>query len=591
MAFCGLFFVEILIKECYNVRKLTEYRGALLEKRWNFLCDRLDRNQIAKMIKQYRISPVAAVLLLNRGITEDSALKFLKVSEDDFYDPFLMRDMDRAVARIQDAVKNREKITVYGDYDVDGVTSVAMLVRYFSSIGAECDYYIPSRDEEGYGLNKNALEKIAASGTKLIVTVDTGISAIEEVDAANSLGMDVVITDHHTVGEKLPDAVAVVNPKHPDCNYPFSELCGAGVAFKLLCALDGSHSRMLDEYADLAAVAAIADIVPLKNENRLLAVMGIKKIKTRPSTGLAALMSVAGIQGEDITSYQIGFGIAPRINAAGRMSTANIATRLFLEDDPKKAAELAALLNQTNEERRQASEQILKEAIEQIETRRLFDKKVLVLYSGDWHPGIIGITASKIVDLYHKTAILISVENGVGHGSGRSIRGLNLYNAISACSQYMIKFGGHDMAAGFTIDEDRILEFDEAINKYADGVLSPEDMTPKLDIECRLACDGSLLKLADEIHMMEPFGHENPRPLFAIMGCTIKSIRTSRDKKHLFLSVEKNNTEISAVGFGMGDRKEEFSEGGRVNLAATLTRNIYGDKIMPQLRISDIKAV
>ncbi len=560
-----------------------------MEKIWNFLCDDLDRNSIAEMVKTLKISPVMAVLLLNRGVAKDDANDFLNVSKENLHDPFLMLDMDRAVERIKKAVENKEKITVYGDYDVDGITSVAMLVRYFKSFGVECDSYIPSREEEGYGLNSAAIIKIAKSRTKLIITVDTGITAIEEVGLATALGIDVIVTDHHTVGEKIPKAVAVLNPKREDCTYPFSELCGAGVTFKLLCALDGGDERIIENFVDLAAVAAIADIVPLKGENRHLAALGIKKLKENPNPGIAALMDIAAIDRDELSSQHISFGMAPRLNAAGRMMSADLSKSLLLEDDEGKALELAKTLNQTNEERRATGEQVFSEAVEQVESRGLKNKKVLVLHSHDWHPGIIGITASRIAELYHKTAILISVNEGVGQGSGRSVRGLNLYNAVSACEGLLTKFGGHDMAAGLTIDENKILQFDEEINRYADSNVSEEDLIPRLDVECRLSCDGPLMRLLDEIRILEPFGHENPRPIFGVMDCLVKSIKTSRDNKHLLMSVEKNNTALSAVGFGMGNRSSDFRAGSRVNMAVSPVKNTYGGKTTVQLRIADIK--
>jgi len=557
-------------------------------KKWNFLSDSLDVAEVNRIAKLYKISPVTAALLLNRNINENKINSFFTPDINDLYDPFLLKDMDKAVKRINTAVKNGEKITVYGDYDVDGITSVAMLTRYLKSKGAVCTYFIPEREGDGYGLNKEALKKIKNGGTSLIITVDNGISAVEEAEFANKIGLELVITDHHACGEIIPQACAVVNPKQSDCLYPFKELAGAGVCFKLVCALEGDSEKIMQNYGEYVALATVADVVSLCDENRTLVRFGMKKLMECDIPWFDALCSVSGIERENLNSYHIGFIVAPRLNAAGRMGSAYTALKLLLEEDYDSAVEIAMILDGENNKRKELGNEIFEEAEEMIKCGDYSDQKVIVLAKEGWHSGIIGITASKIANMYEKNVFLLSVSDGEAKGSGRAVEGLNLYDALSECSDCLTKYGGHAMAAGLSLPVENIDTFRKKINEYADSVIEG-DIVLSLDIDCRLSCSGSLLKLIDEIRLMEPFGTGNEKPLFAVSGAKIRQVRKTRDGKHMMLRFSKGGAEFSSIAFGMGDMADKLYAGEVITIAATLEKNEYMGNITPQFHIIDIE--
>ena len=558
-------------------------------KKWNFLCDNLKSEDIASLANAEGISQIASVVMLNRGIIGAAGHDYLKVNTDMLHDPFLMRDMQKAVDTVNGALERGEKITVYGDYDIDGVSSVTMLVRYLKSRGGKAAGYIPDREAEGYGLNREALRQLKAEGTGLIITVDNGISAIEEAEYAASIGLCMVITDHHTCGEELPVAAAVVNPKRHDCEYPFKDLAGAGVCFKLLCALSGDSDAMLKAYGEYAALATIADVVPLTGENRLLAKIGIEKMRTSEIGWLDVLCDVSKIEKAKLDSYSVGFMLAPRINAAGRIGSAYDALSLFMCDTYDDALPFAEKLNNENTRRKEIGNNIYDEALEMTQKPGYENKKVWVLAKENWHPGIIGISASRLADTYNKNVFLLSLSEGEAKGSGRGVRGFNLFAALQSCSDLLLKFGGHELAAGVSLSAGNIEEFDKRINEYADGVMSDEDMVSYIDIDCRLSCRGSLLKLFDELQTFEPFGTGNPKPVFAVIDAKVINVKTSRDNKHLFLTIEKNGSRFSAVGFSMGDMSESVSRAGKISIAAHLDKNEYLGKTSPQFKILDIK--
>lgn len=560
-----------------------------MEKNWNFLCDSLKKEDMQSLSKRLGVSQVFSVILLNRNIDLRSLQGLDSNDLSKLYNPFLLKDMEIAVREIKESVSKGEKITVYGDYDVDGIASVAMLVRYLKGLGANCDSYIPDRENEGYGLNCDAIKKIAESGTGLIITVDNGITAINEAAYAKSLGLKMIITDHHACGENLPDALAVVNPKRQGCEYPFRELSGAGVCFKLICALENDVNKIASLYAEYVSIATIADVVPLRDENRILARIGIEKIQKERIPWIDALLDTSCIKKEKLNSYHIGFMVAPRINAAGRIATADVAQNLMFSDDYDTALKYAKILNEENIKRKEIGDRIFKEAVEIIEKGNYKNKKVLVLAKENWHQGVIGITASRIADIYHKNVFLLSVCGDMAKGSARSISGFNLYDALTHCSCCLTKFGGHDMAAGLTIEAGKICEFDEKINMYADSVLNDSDMVPSLDIDCRLSCEGSLVRLCREINKLEPFGTGNSKPVFAVMNAKIKAMRLTSDSRHLIIKFEKNNVELSAIGFGMADKADLISVGDTVCLAGRLELNEHLGTISPQLHIIDIK--
>lgn len=558
-----------------------------MEKIWNFLhYNTASTNELSNITG---LSPTICRILTNRGITSANVRQFLKGGMSFLHDPYLMKDMDKAVARTKKAIDGKEKITVYGDYDVDGISSVAMLVSYILSEGGICDYYIPARETEGYGLNKPALEKIAKSGTSLVITVDTGITACEEAEYAKKLGMDIIITDHHTVSDKIPEATAVLNPKRHDCLYPFKSLAGAGVAFKLLCALCGSTPKIVTDYCDMAAVATIADVVSLTDENRIIASLGLRKINKMPSVGLSRLLKVSSADSSPVTPYQLSFCIAPRLNAAGRMGDSKKAVELLLTKEPEYAESISEELDCENNRRKEIGDKILKDVYEEIEERNLSDNKVIVMARENWHQGVIGIIASKISELYNKNTILISTSGGIGKGSGRAVTGFNLYDALTAVKDYLIEYGGHALAAGLTIEDKNIRHFEKAINDYADSVICDDDLIPKINIDAAIEPDDSLAKLISELRLLEPYGSGNAKPLLAFINVRLVSSKVSKDGKHYFAKISKSGKALDCVAFNRSSLIHEFKNGDNVDIAGELCENTYGGCVSPQVFITDIR--
>ncbi len=560
-----------------------------MNKRWNLLYKNIDAQSVAAIESAAAVSPLLALLLAVRKIRPEDAADYLTGGLRTLHDPFLMQDMDKAVERIHLAIKQEEPITIYGDYDVDGISSVSMLLSYLREEGASCDFYIPDREKEGYGLNEGAVRKIAASGTKLMITVDTGITACAETALAKTLDMDVIITDHHSVGDTLPDALAVINPKRTDCPYPFKGLAGAGVAFKLLCALCGDTKKAVTKYCDIAALATIADVVPLHGENRAITALGLRKMRKMPSAGLSALFEAAGIDIPSLSSYQISFYAAPRLNAAGRMGSCMPAVRLLLTDSKAEATEIAACLDAQNTARKSAGDIIFEEAMSQIETGDFENKKVIVLSHEGWHHGIIGIIASKITEQFYKPTILISTDGDMGKGSGRSIPGLNLFDALHSAAAHLARYGGHALAAGLTIETKNIDALSDALCQYADEVLTEEDMLPALDIDAPLDITKPLLSVAQELERLEPFGAGNTKPVFLIENVTLSSVRTSKDGKHLFLRLYKDGAAVDCVAFGKGALFDTLTRGDTVDVCGELHINTYCGMETPQIIMQDIR--
>ncbi len=568
----------------------------MIDKIWRFRSKKLSDDAINAVSLKYRVPRVISTILLNRGVETDNISAYLKKSMSDIVNPKLMLDMDKAVERILNAVDNKEKITVYGDYDVDGITATALLYEFLLSIGADAEYYIPDRKGEGYGINIMAVNKLFRSGTNLMITVDCGITAIGEVEFAKLQGMDVIITDHHTCKDRLPDAAAaILNPKRPDCGYPFDSLAGVGVAFKLILAL--AMERGMDtkevfcKYADIAALGTVADVVPLLGENRIIVDKGIKLLRNPKRPGLSAIKEVAGISGGDITSSNIAFAIAPRLNAAGRLGTATTAVELLLTNDADRAREIALALDAENKERQLTEKQIFDEALEMAAADPNFEKKkVIVLAREGWHQGVIGIVASRLCALYYKPCILISYSNGVGKGSGRSISGFNLFEALSKCEKYLTDFGGHAVAAGLNVNMSDLENFTKEINKYADEVLTERDMIPSIEIDCPLSERAITLENARMLSLLEPFGMGNERPVFAIGRVNVVNIASvGADSKHLRLRVEKNNRIINCIGFGMGEYATMIGRGDSLNLAFQIDINSYQGNETVQLILKDLK--
>ena len=542
--------------------------------------------------QRFGIDGFAAHLLTSRGFcTDESIADMLGLADDttDYLDPFEIIDMDKAVSRISRALDNYERIAVYGDYDVDGVTSTALLYSYLESVGANVMYYIPDREGEGYGLNCSAIDKLRENKIDLIVTVDNGISAVEEVAYAKSLGMDVVVTDHHQEGDVLPDAAAVVNPHRKGSKCRFTEYAGVGVAFKLVCALEGDSFAVAENFADLVALGTVADVVSLTGENRRLVRLGITQIRETERLGLRALIDLSGISGRPITATTIAFVIAPRLNAAGRLASASHAVRLLITEDEEEASALAEELNSKNRQR-QAIEQVIDDDVMDMLDRDpsvIYDR-VIVIAGEKWNGGVIGIFASRICERYGKPCFIISYEGDKAKGSGRSIEGFSLYDAISACSEHLNGFGGHTLAAGINLDTNKIDSFRRAINEYARRQY-PVMPSPELRIDCQLPPSALTLQLCKASQLLEPFGEDNPTPYIAVMGLKINEIYGAGGGKHQRLTLERGGTVITAMKFHTEDDEIPFRVGDVVDIVVTQDKSVFRGRETMTLVVKDIR--
>ena len=568
----------------------------MVRKVWKFRNDSVKNSAVEQAAKQNNVPLLVANLLLNRDIDASGFEAFISKSKKYVHNPMKMMDMDKAVERIIQALKEKEKIVIYGDYDVDGITSTALLYEFLKSHGADVIYYIPDRKDEGYGINIMAVNKLIKQGMNLLVTVDCGITAIGEVDFAKLQGMDVIITDHHTCKERIPSsAVAVVNPKRPDDEYEFKGLAGVGVAFKLVLALTmkmgSSTGECFDRFVDLAAIGTIADVVPLVGENRIIVDKGLKALQNVRRPGLRELFKIAGIADKKVTAGSVAFAIAPRLNAAGRLGTATTAVQLLLTTDDEKAKLIAAELDSENKERQATEQEINKEALEMIAADPNFSKKkVIVLAKEGWHNGIIGIVASRITEMFYRPCILISLTNGVGKGSGRSIPTFNLFDALSDSEDLLTNYGGHSVAAGLGINENNIEEFSRHINKYADGILTDNDMVPSVKIDCMLRGQNLNIQTAKLIASLEPFGMGNETPVFFIKNAKVQTVSgVGADGKHIRMQIEKDGVSIGCIGFGLGEYCNIIHPGDDIHLAFKLDINTYQGVESPQLQIADIK--
>ncbi len=546
-----------------------------IHKKW--ICNDCDNDLVNSISYKFNISHIVAKILINRGITDDDMIReFLSVDENQFLDPFLLSGIKQSVERIKKAVGNNEKIAVYGDYDVDGITSTYIVYDYLKSIGASVIYYIPDRASEGYGLNISAIDYLAEQETGLIITVDVGITAFDEVIYAASKGIDMIITDHHTPGDDVPPAFCVINPKLPDNIYPNCNLAGVGVAFKLIYALSDCDKNILDEYCQFACIGTIADMVPLIGENRFIASYGLERIKETKNIGLKALMEISGIDKSQISSSNISFAIAPRLNAAGRISSAENSVKLFLCKSEDEALSLAKELDAGNKLRQNTEQEIIEEALEIINTNKLYDDNVIVVAKEDWHHGVIGIVASKITEKFYKPCTVISISpDGIGKASGRSISGFNLFDALSACDDVLIKFGGHELAAGFSLSADKVDSFREKINKYANTILTEDILTPVLNIDAEIDAKELNLKTAYELKILEPHGIGNRSPVLCIKNANISNVKLHKGGKHAFITFEKGRNTFTSPAFNMADRLSVFSCGDVMSLAGTLGVNNY----------------
>ncbi len=558
-----------------------------MNKKWE--CYQVDEELVDKIARKYSISKLIARILVKRNIIEDEKINvFLNPTRKDFYNPFLMPDMEKAVDRIIKAIENNEKIMIFGDYDVDGITSITVLKKFLLDRNANVSQYIPNRLFEGYGLNKDAIAKIAEDKFDLMITVDCGISGVEEVEYANSLGIETIVTDHHEPGEILPNAIAVVDAKRKDNIYPFNQLAGVGVVFKLIQAI--SQRLNLEEkeylkYLDLVCVGTISDIVPLVDENRVIAKLGLKLVEVTKNIGLKTLLEVSGYK--QIDSTTISFGIAPRINACGRMGHEQEALKLFLTEDANEAKEIALRLNEYNKERQEIEKRIFEEAVQEIENTDK-EKDVIVLGKENWHHGVIGIVSSKITDLYFKPSILICFEEKVGKGSGRSVPGFDLYEALSNCNNHISRFGGHSMAVGITVEKDEFEDFKKDFEEYAQNS-NIRDIIPIIEIDETVGLKDINIRDIAELKLLEPFGEANKTPLFLCKNLKIHSIRALSEGKHLKLSLRDDNFWLDAIGFNQGHLTEEYRIGDKVDVVGTLEINQYNGRQSIQINLKDIR--
>ena len=546
----------------------------------------LDKKTVMALRDNYGLPVFTAILLTIRGIVEREDIERFFAYNRPLDDPFLIKDMDKAVERIRRAAVSYEKICIYGDYDCDGVTSTAILYSYLESVSANVIFYIPDRNSEGYGMNKAAVKKLKDDNVSLIITVDNGISAIDEINYANELGMEVIVTDHHKPLDILPKAVAVINPHRADETYDFKDYCGAGIALKLITALEGNELFIMENYSDLAALGTVADIVPLEKENRDIVKRGIFQLENSERPGIVKLLDKSGVS--TVNAGSIGFKLGPRINAAGRLGSPYDALNMLLTEDPEVAEKKAELLNDLNSQRQHIENEIARQAEEILAADPLLsNNRVLVISSKGWNAGVIGIVSSRITEKYGKPSILISEDGDVCKASGRSVSGFSIVDAIFACSGYLEKYGGHPMAVGFSIKKENIAPFIRAINEYADKY----DYMPLLSIKAdtTLNPETIVLDMVEQLKEFEPFGCGNPKPVFVIKGATLDKITPVGNGNHLKLSISKNQARLNLMQFNMTAEEFPYLEGMNIDAAIQLEKNVYQGKESVSFIVKDIR--
>ena len=577
-----------------------------MTKRWHFQPH--DASQVQHLQRAGDIAPVVAQLLVSRGVTDPKvANQFLEAKLSDLRDPELLPGMEAAAERVHRAVAEKEPIMIYGDYDADGMTSTSILMRGLQALHAEVNYYVPNRIVEGYGLNMPAIEQIAASGAKLLITVDCGITSVDEVARAKELGLDVIVTDHHEMTETLPAADAIVHPNLPDHDYPFVGLCGAGVAFKLMwrvCQIQSNATRVSDRLRNyllgamsLAAIGTVADVVPLVDENRVIVRHGLKTIKASPSIGLEALMKVTGVDKKpQLGSDDIGFMLGPRLNAAGRLGKGEVAIELLTTESHERAAELAQQIDELNTQRVEVEREILQAARTQVREQfsPVEDHTALVLSGVGWHAGVIGIVAGRIAEqFYRPTFVITESENGeLAMGSGRSIPGFNLNEALRHCTEHLAGHGGHAAAAGLRMDGNKIPAFRDSLRKYAGSVLSPEEFLPRLKIDAEASLQSLTLRTVKQLEQLAPFGQANRRPTLCARGVSLGNPpkRMGRGEKHLSVTLQQNEVKLRAVAFNQAEWVEPMSNlEGMMDVAFRPVLNEYNGRRNVELQLVDWK--
>jgi single-stranded-DNA-specific exonuclease len=574
---------------------------SLLHKTWRVFEPSLDL--VNALVKELGISPLVAGLLVNRKVTTANEARYsLDADLTKLHDPFLMTGMQKAVDRVVQSIEAGEKITVFCDYDVDGVSSAAFLIHFFRDLGVTIDYYLPERMAEGYGLNADAVRKIRDTGSALMITADCGITGNREVEIANSIGLDVIVTDHHQVGQDgLPDCVAVLNPHQPDCGYPYRFLSGVGIVFKLATAVRSAlhhqagweKSRLpnLKRHLDLFTLGTIADVAPLTGENHILCSHGLGVMAESAKPGLVALKSVAKVDGK-INAQTIGFGLGPRLNAAGRMGKADAGLHLLTSTSLEEAMAMAMGIEEINTERKETQKLTQEEAEYLIDREVDLEKdRVIVLASDNFHAGVIGIVASRIVEKYFRPTVLIALAEGVGKGSGRSIPKFNLFKAFTQCSEHFIQFGGHAYAAGLSIEENNVEAFRQAINEVGHCFLKEDDLIPELKVDARLDIEHINRGLFNQIHRLEPFGAENPVPVFMASGVRIQNFRTmGKQENHVRFRAVQGNSKMDAIGFGLAEAFASIDTATDiVDITYEIHINTWNGQDKVELRLLDIR--
>lgn len=563
-----------------------------MKKRWYIM--EADGDIVCYLEQELHISPIMARVLANRGITDAAqGRRFISSSDADFHDPYKMKGMEKAVQRIARALEQHERIVIYGDYDVDGMTSVSLLYHVLRRLGGAPDFYIPDRQDEGYGPNEKAFRRLLDRGTELLITVDCGIAAYDVIASFQGL-MDIIVTDHHEPPDVLPPAYVILNPKQRDDTYPYRQLAGVGVAYKLAQALwQYCRHEPLCEYSDLAALGTVADLVPLTGENRLLVQKGLSWMKQGHNPGIQALFYAAGLTLEQASSGRISYMIAPRLNAAGRLGSAGDGVRLLLAEEEKEAQPAALLLDSLNQERQRMEQMIAQTAAAQIEARHEEKNGVIVASGEGWHVGVIGIAASRLVETYYRPSLVIGVQDGIGKGSCRSIAGFNMYEALTYAGDLLLQFGGHPMAAGFSIEADKIDDLRARLNEYAAQHMGEEDYIPVEAVDMEMFGRDVTLPLIEELQQLEPYGMGNSRPVFMMRQVQINDIRLiGKDKQHVRVSVTaKDGTKLSGVGWSMAARADSLLAGDMADIAFQVEKNEFNGSVSPQLIIRDIHEI
>lgn len=550
--------------------------------------------QVSLLGKQLNINPYLTTVLLQRGITDvDSAKKFFRPSLGELHDPFLMKDMDRAVERLKLAIDKHEKILIYGDYDVDGTTAVALVYNYLHLIYDQCEVYIPDRHTEGYGISRAGVNYAGENNFTLVIALDCGIKASDMVVLANSKGIDFIICDHHLPDEKIPNAIAVLDPKRSDCNYPYKELSGCGLGFKLMQAFAKRYHKeeVVYRYLDLVAISIASDIVPITGENRILSYFGIKKLNENPLPGLKALKEISSLK-QDLDVSGIVFTLGPRINAAGRVAHASAAVDLLLAGTETEAAELAKVVDGKNDLRREFDLSITEEALAMIEQNELTRKaRSTVLFKETWHKGVIGIVASRCIEQYYRPTVILTESNGKITGSARSVNGFDLYKAIEQCSDLLEKFGGHKYAAGLTLEKENLEAFSQRFEEVVAGSITEEMLTPVIDVDVPVRFDAITPRFVNILNQMAPFGPENHRPVFEARNVMVFNTLSKFNNKHLrFLArQEGNNNVLQAVAFDLASHYDRLASGEVFSMVFTVEENTYNGNTSIQLRVKDIK--